>query len=89
MFIIFVATIYTMAKIKSPGRQPGIPNPKSAFLRDEICARFRCSRGFKEVVNELKVVAGYKSESDIMHEAVQILAARKLPADFYWRDKIM
>lgn len=70
-----------------PGRPAGSGNTKSAFIRDEICSQFRCSQGFNKTVDEL-LKNGYKSKADIMHEALQILAARKLPGTFFFINKI-
>lgn len=78
-----------MAKAKkSPGRPPGSINDKSAYPRDETGPNFRCSRGFNEVVAELVRSGHYKSKADVLHRALEILAARHLPGEFYWRDKI-
>jgi len=75
-------------RIKKAGRPAGSIGTKTAFARDEICSQFRCSRGFNEVVKELIASGQYKSKSDVLHESLQILAARKLPGTFYWINKI-
>lgn len=75
-------------KKKSAGRPAGVGNVKIQYLRDEICTQFRCSRGCNEVIKELVATGMYASKADVLHEALQILAMRKLPADFYWREKI-
>ena len=71
-----------------PGRPVGSISTKTAYPRDEICSQFRCSRGFNNVVNELIRSKIYKSKADVMHEALQILAARKLSGEFHWINKI-
>ncbi len=69
---------------KRPAHRPkGSQDKKSDVPRDEVFIHFRCSKGFKHTVKELRSVAGYKSNADVMHEALQILAARKLPGTFY------
>lgn len=76
------------ASKKKAGRPRGAMGVKSSVLRDEICSQFRCSRAFNEVVKELVATGHYKSKADVMHDALQILAARKLPGTFYWINKI-
>ena len=68
---------------KAAHRPKGSPDKKSAFVRDEIFNKFRCTRGFNEVVNEIKTVGNYKSKADVMHEALQILAARKATGNIF------
>jgi len=75
-------------RIKKAGRPVGSIGTKTAFARDEFCTQFRCSRGFNEVVKELIASGQYKSKADVLHEALQILAARKLLGTFYWINKI-
>lgn len=77
-------------KKKSLGRPAGSPNAKNKYLRDEYFRQFKCSKGFKETVDELLANGStkYKSKPDVMHAAIQVLAARELPATFYWMNKI-
>lgn len=77
-----------MSKSKKPAnRPPGSPNKKSAYVRDQV-VNFRATTGFVKTLEELITAGVYKSKADAMHDALQILAARKLPATFYWYDKI-
>lgn len=80
-----------MGKIKKgPGRPAGSANLKSAFERNQKFGPMRCSEGFNKVLKEILVSGStkYKSKADVMHTALQILAARELPASFYWMNKI-
>jgi hypothetical protein len=77
------------AKKKGPGRPAGTGNIKSAFVRDRICTQFRCSQGFDETWKEIKRVnPSYKSQADVLHRALEILAARELPSTYFWYGKI-
>lgn len=76
------------AKKKAPGRPPGAAGKKSEHLRDQVFTQMRCSRGFNKVVEELVTLGLYKSKADVMHEALQQLAYKKLDATFYWINKI-
>jgi hypothetical protein len=77
-------------KIKEPGRPAGSPNAKSAVLRDEVCRQFRCSEGYNKTLEALMATGNYKSKSDVLHEALQQLAIKKLqdPAAIWWINKI-
>lgn len=71
------------------GRPAGSANQKSAFTRNEKFNHFRCSQGFNKTVDEIKNNnPAYKSKADVMHRALEILAARELPATFFWINKI-
>lgn len=73
---------------KAAGRPKGSANEKSAYLRDEEC-KFRCSAGFNKCVAEIMANnPAYKSKADVMHRALEVLAGRELPANFYWYNKI-
>lgn len=78
------------AKKKGPGRPEGSANLKNAFARNERYSTFRCSQGFIKTVEEILASGStkYKSKNDVLHAAVQVLAARELPATFYWINKI-
>jgi len=76
-------------KTKDPGRPVGAPNKGSLYVRDETL-NMRVSEGFNKTLDAL-IKAGYKSKADAIHEALQLLAMRKLsdPVDLYWINKIM
>lgn len=82
----------TIQKNKAAGGRVGRPrgsmNEKNAYLRDEICSQFRCSMGFNKTVEELMKTGTYKSKADVLHRALEILAARELPGTFYFMNKI-
>lgn len=73
---------------KSAGRPEGTPNKGIEFLKNEKLTQRLVTRGFIECMRELKKTCGYKSEVDVMMDAMDILANRKLPDSFYWRGKI-
>lgn len=73
---------------REAGRPRGAIGTKNAFARDEICTQFRCSSGFNKTVAALIDTGNYKSKSDILHEALQLLAVRKLPGTFYHINRI-
>jgi hypothetical protein len=75
-------------KNKEPGRPAGSANKKSQFVRDQVCVQFRCSQGYNKVVDEIMAKGNYKSKADIYHRALEVLAARELPATFFWINKI-
>ena len=78
-----------MAKVKGPGRPAGAPN-KGNETRKEHNLTIRCSEGFLQVL-DLLIKTGYKGKSDVLHDAVQMLAFKKLAGDkaaSYWVDKI-
>ncbi len=75
-------------KNKEPGRPLGSANAKSAYVRDQEFNKFRCSQGFNKTVEEILQTGNYKSKADVIHRAIEILAARELPATFYWINKI-
>lgn len=82
-----------MAKIskKGPGRPKGAAGQKHEFERNENFNKFRCSTGFKNVVEMLVAGGHYKSQADVLHEAVQRLAFGKdvdIEHYNYWRGKI-
>lgn len=74
-------------KKKAAHRPKGAIGIKSGYPRDEWF-KCRCSEGFRQCVKELVISGHYKSEADAMHEALQILTARKLPVTFYYSNKI-
>lgn len=75
-------------KTEGPGRPPGAIGKKLGFGRDERYNSFRCSQGFKETLAKLVEEGKYKSQADALHDAVDMLARRKLQSDFYWLNKI-
>jgi hypothetical protein len=77
-----------MAKKKNPQHRPaGTPNKKSQFVRTDTFA-VRFTRGANEVMKELIAQGQYKTKADVLHDALQVLAHRKLPHDYYWINKI-
>jgi Arc/MetJ-type ribon-helix-helix transcriptional regulator len=79
-----------MAKIKEAGRPPGAPNKKSIYVRDEDL-KIRASEGLNKTITALIASGEYKSKADVIHDAVQHLAYRKLSkkTDLYWMKRIM
>lgn len=77
-----------IGKKVAAGRPAGAIGTKSAYARDEICSQFRCSQGFNKTIAELMDTGTYKSKADVLHRALEILAARELPATFYFMGKI-
>lgn len=77
-------------KHKEPGRPLGSPNAKNKFERNETFKQMRCSQGFNKTIDEILANGStkYKSKADVMHAALQLLAARELPATFFFYDKI-
>lgn len=80
-----------MTKIKTPGPGRGLltPNAKSRFVRDE---RFqaRATEGLNKTISALIKETGYKTPSDVLHEAVlrmgnQVLTKKR---DLFWLKKI-
>lgn len=78
-----------MAKIKETGRPSGSANKRSGFVRDEKLS-CRVTEGFNKTVAALIAVAGYSSASDVVHDAVQQLAYKKLSnkTDLFYVSKI-
>lgn len=79
-------------KKRTAGRPAGSPNVRSGFPKDEKANWFRCTEGFNKVCDMLIAEGHYKSRSDIYHEAVMLLAARKdidMPGWDFWKSKIM
>ncbi len=71
-----------------PAHRPkGAIGTKTAYARDEFF-KCRCSTGFNNCVKELVISGHFKSEADAIHEALQILVARKLPVTFHYFNKI-
>lgn len=73
---------------KGVGRRKGTPNVKTGILRSDLCTQFRCTEGFNKTVEELISSGLYKSKADVMHEALHILACRKLPGTFPYLNQI-
>lgn len=78
-----------MTKIKDPGRPGGSPNKKSGFIRDRKLD-IRVTEGLDETIKALVATGNYKSPSDVVHEAVQLLGLKKLSKkmEMYWINKI-
>ncbi len=79
------------ANKKGPGRPKGAAGQKHEFERNEKFNKFRCSLGFKNVVQMLVAGGHYKSQVDVLHDAVQRLAySRDVEIEHYhlWRGKI-
>lgn len=76
-------------KVTFAGRPAGAPNQKSMFLRN-IPKSIRMSEGMAETLKALVATGSYKSEADVLHEAVQQLGFRKLSIDkdIYWLNQI-
>lgn len=76
-------------KLKDTGRPVGAPNKKSGYVRDEKL-NARVTEGLKKTVAHLQEVAGYKSPSDVLHDAVQQLGYKKLEhkTHIFWLSKI-
>lgn len=73
---------------KTSGRPEGSIDKKSDYPRNEILAQIRCTEGFNKCVDELVSKGIYKSKSDVLHDALQQLAYKKLPGKFPWLNKI-
>jgi hypothetical protein len=76
-------------KIKEAGRPPGAANKRSAFVRNHKY-QGRCTEGFIKTVQALIGAGIYKTPADVIHEAVQLLANKKLTTakDRYWITQI-
>lgn len=78
-------------KLKEPGRPAGAPNRGSTYPRNEEC-KFRCTEAFNKTIEALQLQdpANKLSKADILHEALQMLAVRKLSkkVDMYWVNRI-
>lgn len=76
-------------KYKDDGRPAGSANKKSGFVRSE---RFqaRITVGAAKTVQALIDEAGYKTPSDVFHDALQQLAYKKLEdkTHIYWAKQI-
>lgn len=75
-------------KNREPGRPPGAANKANENARN-CTFSIRSSEGFNKVV-DLLTVSHYKSKADVIHEAVMLLASRKLEdkSAKYWITKI-
>lgn len=73
-----------------PGRPAGSANAKSFFVRNEKFGPIRCSQGFNKTVEEILRSGStkYKTKTDVVHAAVQVLAGRELKATFFFINKI-
>ena len=60
-------------------------------MRDEWLNKCRATEGLNKTIDALMATGAYKSKADVIHEAVQMLAMRKLSKkiDLYWISKIM
>jgi len=82
---------------KESGRPAGSPNEGNNFPRTEWVNRFRASEGMVKTLQVLRDSGRYKSDGDILHEALQQLANRQaaiqdttLAYQFnYYRDRII
>lgn len=75
---------------KEAGRPAGSANKTSGYPREYI-SKIRCSEGFKETIRILKDLDPKKSEADIIHEALQLFAIRKVSnnKDLYYVNRIL
>jgi len=76
-------------KYKEAGRPPGAPNKKSQYQRT-ASLNIRVTEGFENTVLALIAAELYKSKSDVLHDALQQLAYKKLTdkKDIFWVSKI-
>lgn len=78
-----------MAKIKQAGRPEGAPGKRSGYLRN-VPFTFKGTEGLEMTIKALIATGNYKTKSDVIHEAIQQLAIKKLsePIEIYWLQKI-
>jgi len=78
-----------MAVLKDSGRPKNAPNRKSAYVRDERIS-CRVTEGLNKTVAALIEECGYKSPSDVLHDAIQQLAYKKITdkKSLFWVSKI-
>ncbi len=79
-------------KIKDTGRPAGSPTRGNMYPRDEW-HKIRCTEGYKKVLAAIKLQdpAGKLSDSDILHEALQMYAIKKLSkkTDIYYVNRMI
>lgn len=78
-----------MSKFKTAGRPAGKANKRSGQLRSQE-TNIRCSEGFNETIKMLVATGNYSSKADVLHEALQQLAFKKLTdkKGIFWANKI-
>ena len=64
-------------KFKEAGRPPGSPNKKSQYQRT-ASLNIRVTEGFENTLQWLISEEIYKSKSDVLHDALQQLAYKKV-----------
>ena len=76
-------------KFKEAGRPVGAANLKSGYVRDEKIS-CRVTEGLNKTVAALMEECGYKSPSDVLHDAIQQLAYKKITdkKSLFWVSKI-
>ena len=74
---------------KEAGRPAGSPNKGTGYVRN-ISMSFRATEGLQKTIEALIASGNYKTKSDVIHEAVQILGFKKLSKkmEIYWLNKI-
>jgi Arc/MetJ-type ribon-helix-helix transcriptional regulator len=68
--------------MKFPGRPKGAANLANGHTRHLNCS-FRCTEAFDQILKHLVASGQYKSKADVMHEALQLLALKKVTNDAY------
>jgi len=64
-------------------RTPGSTNKVNDYPRNKDCSHFRCTEGFNTIIEQFIESGLYKSKSDVMHQALFVLASAN--KNFFWQ----